>query len=185
MTDINNDKDAALDADTIMQELIKELQGQVDAEREQREIAQVAAAKDKARSTAVEELNSRLQADFDNFRKRTAETQKKAEEDGIAKVIAKMLPMLDVIRNARHMVSDRNTVEGLNMVARQITDVIFSFGVTEISALGEVFDPNLHNVVEQVAAKSPDQVDKVVEVMQAGFRLGERIIRYSVVRVAR
>jgi len=174
-----------LDTDKMTDELIKELKLQLEAEKEQKEIALVAAGKDKSRVDELNNFLSKLQADFDNFRKRAAETQKKSEEDGIAKVIERMLPVIDVLRQAMLMVGDQKVIDGLKMVTRQMTDVFDSFGLTEIPALGEKFDPTLHNAVMQDAAKSPDEVDTVVEVFQKGFRIGERIIRHSVVKVAK
>ena len=60
-----------------------------------------------------------------------------------------------------------------------------AFGITEIPALGEQFDPNLHNAVQQVKVKDSSKVNMVVEVLQKGYRMGDRVIRHSVVTVAK
>lgn len=180
MSDKKNDNQdvQAMDADDIMQELINEYKLQL-------EIAQVAVNKEKARTEDMKALASRLQADFDNFRKRSAETQKKSEEDGVAKVIKKMLSVLDNLRQAILMTADPKTIEGLKMITRQMAEAFDSFGVTEIPALGEDFDPSVHNAVQTEAAKNNAQVGKIIEVYEKGFRLGDRIIRHSMVKVAK
>ena len=71
------------------------------------------------------------------------------------------------------------------MIYRKITDMLASINVTEIPALGEQFDPNLHNAIQQVKVKDPTKVNMVVEVYQKGYRMGDRVIRHSVVTVAK
>ena len=148
-------------------------------------IAQAVAAKEKTRSEELGNLVTRMQADFDNYRKRNAELNKKQKEDGIVSVIEKVVPVLDVLKQAIAMITDEKVAEGVKMIYRQITEMLTSFGVTEIPALGEQFDPNLHNAIMQVKVKDADKVNMVVEVFQKGYRMGDRIIRHSVVKVAK
>ena len=126
-----------------------------------------------------------MQADIDNYRKRNAELNKKQKEDGMVAVIEKVIPVLDVLKQAISMITDEKVAEGVKMIYRQITEMLSNFGVSEIPALGEQFDPNLHNAIMQVKVKDPDKVNMVVEVFQKGYRMGERIIRHSVVKVAK
>ena len=148
-------------------------------------IAQAVAAKEKSRSEELGNLVTRMQADFDNYRKRNAELNKKQKEDGIVSVIEKVVPVLDVLKQAVAMITDEKVAEGVKMIYRQITEMLTGFGVTEIPALGEQFDPNLHNAIMQVKVKDADKVNMVVEVFQKGYRMGDRIIRHSVVKVAK
>ena len=148
-------------------------------------IAQAVAAKEKSRSEELGNLVTRMQADFDNYRKRNAELNKKQKEDGIVAVIEKVVPVLDVLKQAVAMITDEKVAEGVKMIYRQITEMLTGFGVTEIPALGEQFDPNLHNAIMQVKVKDADKVNMVVEVFQKGYRMGDRIIRHSVVKVAK
>ena len=148
-------------------------------------VAQAIAAKEKSRSEELGNLVSRMQADFDNFRKRNAELNKKQKEDGMVSVIEKVVPVLDVLKQAISMITDEKVAEGVKMIYRQITEMLTGFGVTEIPALGEQFDPNLHNAIMQVKVKDADKVNMVVEVFQKGYRMGDRIIRHSVVKVAK
>ena len=134
----------------------------------------------------VKELNNqylRLQADFDNFRKRSAEQSKKIKEDGISETLSKIIPILDVVNQAIKMIADEKVADGVRMIGNQVLNVLASYGVTEISALGKPFDPTYHNAVLQVSVSNPDQVGIVVEVFQDGYMLGDKILRHSVVKV--
>lgn len=146
--------------------------------------AATAAAEKEAQ--AAKELNNvmlRLQADFDNYRKRTAEQSKKYRDDGIADVLNKFIPVLDVVNQALAMITDEKVAEGVRMIYNQMTELLTGFGVTEIPALGKEFDPMLHSAMMQVSVNNPDQVGVVVEVFQKGYIMGDRVLRHSVVKV--
>ena len=160
-------------------------QAQVAALMQQLSVAQAIATKEKTRSEELSNLVNRMQADFDNYRKRNADINKKQKEDGMVVVIEKVIPVLDVLKQAISMITDEKVAEGVKMIYRQITEMLAAFGVAEIPALGEQFDPNLHNAIMQVKVKDPDKVNTIVEVFQKGYRMGDRIIRHSVVKVAK
>ena len=164
---------------------LQNAQTQLSALMQQLAVAQTIATKERNRSEELANLVNRMQADFDNYRKRNAELNKKQKEDGMVAVIEKVIPVLDVLKQAISMITDEKVAEGVKMIYRQITEMLSNFGVSEIPALGEQFDPNLHNAIMQVKVKDPDKVNMVVEVFQKGYRMGERIIRHSVVKVAK
>ena len=160
----------------------------------EREIAELesklsAAVSDKEKESGkVRDFNTmsvRPQSDFDNYRKRTAEQLGRAKNDGIAEAIIKMIPVLDVMTQALRMITDEKVAEGVSMINRQVLEAFNAFGVTEIPALGKPFDPELHNAVMQVPAARPEDEGMVMEVLQKGYRMGDRILRHSVVKVAR
>ena len=160
----------------------------------EREIAELesklsAAVSDKEKESGkVRDFNTmyvRLQSDFDNYRKRTAEQLGRAKNDGIAEAIIKMIPVLDVMTQALRMITDEKVAEGVSMINRQVLEAFNAFGVTEIPALGKPFDPELHNAVMQVPAARPEDEGMVMEVLQKGYHMGDRILRHSVVKVAR
>lgn len=169
----------------LKQEEIKAMQEQIETLTQQVAIAQAIAAKEKSRSEEISNLAKRLQADFDNYRKRNQDITKRQKEDGIVTVIEKILPILDVLKQAIAMIADEKVAEGVKMIYRQILDMFTAFNITEIPALGEEFDPNLHNAVMQVKVKDAEKANTVVEVFNKGYRMGERIIRHSVVKVAK
>ncbi len=160
------------------------LSEQVEALAQQLEIAAVVVKREKQKTEEVIKLNDRMKAEFDNYRTRTADSVKKAETDGAVKVIEKILPVLDSFDSAEAMISDAKTREGIAIIKRQLNTLLNGYGVEEIAALGEEFDPNFHNCVQQVKAKRPEDKGKVVQILQKGYKIGERIIRHSVVYVA-
>jgi len=164
--------------------VFEELYSRLEEETRLKDIAEATALAERKRAESLEGLTVKLQADFDNFRKRTVKAQKKAEEDGIFKVLEKLLTIFDVMEQAKSMISDKKVIGGLDMVLRQLDNMMESFGVVEIPALGEDFDPNLHNAVQMAQAKSKDEAGKIIEVFNRGFRMGDRVLRHSVVKVA-
>lgn len=162
----------------------KAMQNQIAVITQQLSIAQAIAVKEKARSEELSNLVNRMQADFDNYRKRVNEGNKKLKEDGICAVLEKLIPELDVLKQAIQSITDDKVAEGVKMIYRQVVDILTVFGVEEIPALGQQFDPNLHNAVMQTKTTDPTKINMIVEVYNKGYRLGERILRHSVVRVA-
>ena len=144
----------------LQQEEYKSLQAQIATASQQLSIAQAIAVKEKSRSEELSNLVNRMQADFDNYRKRMNESNKRLKEDGICAVLEKLIPALDVLKQAIQSIPDEKV------------------------ALGEQFDPNLHNAVMQVKTTDPSKANMVVEVFNKGYRMGERILRHSVVKVA-
>lgn len=184
MDDKTRERTRELPVVEMQQEEYKALQNQIAAVTQQLNIAQAIAVKEKARSEELSNLVNRMQADFDNYRKRVNENNKKLKEDGICAVLEKLIPELDVLKQAIKTITDERVAEGVKMIYRQIVDLITSFGVEEIPALGAQFDPNLHNAVMQVKTTDPTKVNMVVEVFNKGYKLGDRILRHSVVKVA-
>lgn len=125
----------------------------------------------------------RLFAEFDNFRKRTAKEKTEAYGDSAAKTVAEILPALDNFDRALDTpCSDENFKKGIEMIFTQLTDIFGKLGVTEIEALGQPFNPNLHNAIKQVESEDGES-DVICEVFQKGYKLGDRIIRHSMVAV--
>ncbi len=125
----------------------------------------------------------RLYAEFDNFRKRTAKEKTEAYGDSAAKTIAELLPAIDNFDRALDTpCSDENFKKGVDMIFTQLTGILEKIGVTEIEALGQPFNPNLHNAIKQVENEDGES-DTVCEVFQKGYKLGDRIIRHSMVAV--
>ena len=125
----------------------------------------------------------RLFAEFDNFRKRTAKEKTEAYGDSAAKTIAEILPALDNFDRALDTpCSDENFKKGIEMIFTQLTDIFGKLGVTEIEALGQPFNPNLHNAIKQVESEDGES-DVICEVFQKGYKLGDLIIRHSMVAV--
>ena len=128
----------------------------------------------------------RLQAEFDNFRKRTLREKMDLVQSGGSDVLKAMLPVLDdVIRAvaASEKSDDINALrEGEKLVMQKFIDTLRQKNVTEIEAVGADFDPDLHEAVAKFAA-GEDKKGKVIDVVQRGYMLGEKVLRFAKVVV--
>ncbi len=132
-------------------------------------------------------LAKRIQAEFDNFRKRTQKEKEDLVKYGNEQLILAMLPVLDNLERAAAVeVNDANRaiIDGVNMVINQFKKVLSDFNVKEIQAEGKPFDPYKHHAVMQVE-DSGCEPNTVVEVLQKGYELNDRVIRPSLVKVAK
>lgn len=128
------------------------------------------------------ELARRSQAEFDNYRKRTKQSETLAKQDGIILAVESILPVVDSIDNAKKQVVDANFVKSLDLVSTQLMQSLTTLGVSKISALNAQFDPNLHNAVLTGCDKAKLD-NQILEEYQAGFVLNGKVIRHSVVKV--
>ena len=130
-------------------------------------------------------LAQRVQADFDNYRRRTACAQVEAVQEGVAKAMEAMLPVADNLDRALSLTEgvEASFVEGVEMVRKQLLGVFAQLGVEEIPAEGESFDPNLHNAVMQCPPAQGQECGMVASVMLKGYRLGGKVLRHSMVIV--
>ena len=138
-----------------------------------------------AQAQAEEYLNlaQRVQADFDNYRKRTKAVRAEAYEDGAREFIKQLLPVVDNLERAVSQESeDQSLLAGVRLVYRQMMETLEKRGVTEISRQGEKFDPNLENAVMQ-GDKSEGEPGTVHTVLQKGYKLGDQVIRHAMVKV--
>ena len=123
-----------------------------------------------------------IQADFDNYRKRSLEQIERARIDGIASTVEVLLPSLDAFRKVKEKVKDEITLEGIDMLERAILSSLEKLGVEKIPALGLPLDPNVHNALA-VATKDGYEDDIIIEEFQAGYKMGDKVIRCSQVLV--
>ena len=129
-------------------------------------------------------LLQRNQADFDNFRRRNASVRADSLEEGKRECIKALLPALDNFDRALQAegAGDESWREGVRLVHRQLMDSLQKLGLSEIEAEGK-FDPNVHEAVMQEKAEGRESGD-ILAVLQKGYRVGERIVRHSMVKVA-
>ena len=126
----------------------------------------------------------RTQADFQNFKRRNQTARADGYEDGVREVIAAMLPAIDNLERALDAADKAGesgaVVDGVRMTLTSLTDGLKRFGFEEVPALGEDFDPELHNAVMRESGDAPG---KVLEVFQKGYRVKDKIVRYAMVKV--
>ena len=138
----------------------------------------------KNQTAQQEDKYLRLAAEYDNDRKRTAKEKESLWTDVKADTAAAFLPVYDNLERAlKQTTADEAYKKGVEMTMTQLKDVLSKLGVTEIDAAGQPFDPKLHNAVMHVEDEAFGE-NTVAEVFQAGFQLGEKVIRFAMVKVA-
>ncbi|MBM6663839.1 nucleotide exchange factor GrpE [Flavonifractor plautii] len=134
--------------------------------------------------TDQEDKFLRLAAEYDNYRRRSQKEKESAWADSKAETAAAFLPVYDNLERAlKQETADEAYKKGVEMTMTQLKEVLSKLGIQEIPALGEAFDPNLHNAVMHVEDENAGE-NTIVEVFQAGFRTEEKVIRFSMVKVA-
>lgn len=148
-------------------------------EQEQEEIVQPQPQPQQSEETEdYKKLLQIVQADFDNYRKRSLSMLNEAKLDGQLDVIMHFLPAIDAFKKAKEMIVDANVLKGVQMIENQILESLKNVGVEKIECLGQAFDPKLHNAVMVKTDNSLDD-DIVIDVFQDGYKLNDRVIRYS------
>lgn len=128
----------------------------------------------------------RLQAEFDNFRKRTIREKMELVETGGRDVLLEMLPVRDDVQRAVAAMEKSDDIEalrsGVRLISQKFTEALRRKGVTEIDCLGKEFDADLCEAVARFAA-GEEKKGKVIDVVQTGYKLGERMLRFAKVVV--
>ena len=126
----------------------------------------------------------RLAAEYDNFRKRSQKEKEGLYQGAKSDAVAAFLPVYDNLERAlKQETADEAYKKGVEMTMTGLKDILSKLGVEEIPALGQPFDPALHNAVMHVEDENAGE-NTVVEVFQSGFRLGDKVIRFAMVKVA-
>ncbi len=127
----------------------------------------------------------RLAAEYDNYRKRTAKEKESIYADAKIDTIVAMLPVYDNLERGIKQFGDDESPhrKGLEMIFSQFKESLTKLGVTTIDAVGQPFDPEKHNAVMHVEDESVGE-NTVVEVLQQGFLLGDKVLRFAIVKVA-
>jgi molecular chaperone GrpE len=137
------------------------------------------------RDTLIDRL-ARLQAEFENARKRTAREQQEFREYAVADAVKALLPTLDSFERALQTGSTEKSEfrSGVELIYKQLQDSLQKLGLRAIPAKGEPFDPHLHEAIEMV--ETSDAADhQILEELQRGYKLKDRLLRPSMVKVAR
>ncbi len=138
------------------------------------------------KSKAYDELNDkylRMMAEYDNFRKRS-----QRERDGIyasayEEALKEFLPMSDNLQRSLAYAGTENFAKGIEMIVNQFSDTLKKLGIEEYGKRGDPFDPNIHNAVMRTDDDSLGE-NTVAEVLQKGYRKGDKILRFAMVKVA-
>ena len=126
----------------------------------------------------------RLLAEYDNYRKRSQKEKENAWTSAKADTAKEFLPVYDNLERAlKQETADEAYAKGVQMIMTQLKNVLEKLGIEEIPAQGEAFDPNVHNAVMHIDDEELGE-NVVAEVFQTGFRIGEKVIRHAMVKVA-
>jgi len=143
---------------------------------------------EKARALSASYLDraARIQAEFDNYRKRAAREQQDYREYALADALKSLLPILDSLDRAlkTNAASLEEYRSGIELIDKQFHDALARLGVQPVEAEGESFDPNLHQAVQMVDTDEAED-NRVIDELQRGYKLKDRLLRPAMVRVAR
>lgn len=130
------------------------------------------------------DLLLRTAAEYDNYRKRTEREKSTLFNDGVSSAAAAFLPVADNLERAVSAEgSEEDFRKGVEMVSTQLKDALTKLGIEEIGAAGEAFNPELHNAVMHMEDEEAGE-NTIAEVFQKGYRIGDKIIRHAMVKVA-
>jgi molecular chaperone GrpE len=139
-----------------------------------------------AECNALQNRLARLQAEFENSRKRAVREQQEFKDFALAETLKSMLPILDSLERA--LQAPAQTLEdfrsGIELIRKQFEDTLAKLGLNQLPTRGETFDPRVHEAVEIVETASAND-NQVLEELQRGYKLRDRLLRPAMVRVAR
>jgi molecular chaperone GrpE len=143
------------------------------------------AEKLRAERDALIDRLARMQADFDNARKRAAKEQADFRDYALADTIKNLIPVLDSFDRALKTSPEKSEFHlGVELIHKQLQDALAKIGVQPISAAGQQFDPRYHEAIEMVDTEDAKD-NAVLEELQRGYKLKDRLLRPAMVRVAR
>lgn len=155
-----------------------------EAEEAPKEEEQSEEEKLKAELSEQKDKYLRVMAEYDNFRKRTAKERLELISTAKADAITQILPVIDNFERALSAQTQDETYKaGIEMIFKQFGDVLKNLGIEEINPLGETFDPNVANAVNQIEDENLGE-NEVAQVFQKGYRIGDKVLRYAMVVVA-
>ena len=123
----------------------------------------------------------RLAAEYDNFRRRSREEKEATYSTAMADTVAELLPIIDNLERAAGFDDGEKVIEGIKMIASTVSASLTKLGVEQFGTPGDKFDPNLHNAVMHDEDDS-DRENEITDVFQKGYKKGNKIIRFAMVK---
>lgn len=125
----------------------------------------------------------RVCAEYDNFRKRSQKEREGIYSDAAADSIKELLPLIDNLERATQYTNPEKVAEGVEMVLSTLPAVFEKLKITSFGEAGETFDPNIHNAVMHVEDEEKGE-GEITDVFQKGYKIGDKVVRYAMVKVA-
>ncbi|MGN0491443.1 nucleotide exchange factor GrpE [Ruminococcus sp.] len=175
-TDKENTAEAENTAEVEKVEETKGKKSKKDDEKVKKLEEELAAQKDKY---------MRLAAEYDNYRKRTANEKLSLYDDATAKAVTELLPVADSVRMALENLADADPeiVKGIELISNQLDKSFEKLKIESFGKIGDEFDPNLHNAISKVENEELGE-NTIAQVFQTGYKIGDKIIRHAMVQVA-
>lgn len=129
------------------------------------------------------DMAMRIQAEFDNYRKRNNESIRISRSEGIADVIIELFPAMDNLERGLDSIKDEKAKSGMELILKQLNEILTKFDVAEIEALGKEFDPKYCHAVAQ--EEDSENENKVTEVFIKGYQRKNKVLRPAMVKVAK
>ena len=157
----------------------------VDAEQPIDELAACKAEIEALRAelAAANDKYLRMIAEYDNFRKRSAHDRELTRVEAIEAALKNILPIGDNLARASQFTDPASVAKGVEMMQKSFAEALAKMGIEEIDAKGQPFDPELHNAVMHVEDETLGE-SVVADVLQKGYKMGDRVLRYAMVTVA-
>lgn len=135
--------------------------------------------------TAQKDKYMRLAAEYDNYRKRTANEKLSLYDDATAKAVTELLPVADSVRMALDNLAnaDPEIIKGIELISNQLDKSFEKLKIESFGKIGDEFDPNLHNAISKVESEELGE-NTIAQVFQTGYKIGDKIIRHAMVQVA-
>ena len=127
-------------------------------------------------------LAQRVQAEFDNYRKRTKDLELESKNKGVAQAVLELLNVIDSIESAKKLLKEPESLDAISVIEKQFYMCFEKLGVKKIESLGKQFDPTVHNAI-MCAQDYTQEDDIILQVFQEGFTLNDKVIRYAMVQV--
>lgn len=155
----------------------------VETDEKTAEIETLKAEVEKLKAEAKEKDDKylRLAAEYDNFRRRSREEKEATYSNALADTITEILPIIDNLERAAQYDDGEKIKDGLVMIAGSVKGVLDKLGVEAFGEPGDKFDPNLHNAVLHEEDDS-EREDEITDVFQKGYKKGNRVIRFAMVK---
>jgi len=164
-------------------------QEQAPTETTEATTAEVLSAEDKLKEELAQANDKylRLYAEFDNFRRRTIKERAEARETEGKELLVALLPVLDDFERAQRSMENAVDVapvkEGVTLIQNKLKNILGQKGLKEMTSIGEPFDADLHEAITNIPAPTDDQKGKVIDEMEKGYYLKDRVIRFAKVIV--
>ena len=156
----------------------------VEVQNEENVKVEETVVEEKSELEELEDRYKRLMAEFENYKKRSQKERDNLYGMITGDVVSAILPIMDNLEKAANTkTEDTNYQDGVKMVSKQLSDALVKFGLKEIESVGTTFDPELHDAVSHI--EDPEKgVQQIVEEYRKGYKIGNKVVRHSMVIVA-